>query len=131
MSEVVHGACLCGGVEFDVHEPEMLGVCHCTRCQRWTGSSSGPVVIAGAENFEVTKGQDLLRRYHEEGFGDRSFCSHCGSGVYVDGGQKYYVSAGVLRDVKLKPARHIQVANKAPWDEIGGNAPQFPEWPTG
>jgi hypothetical protein len=31
--------------------------------------------------------------------------------------------------VTLKNAFHIQVAYKAPWDEIGGSAPQFPEYP--
>ena len=31
--------------------------------------------------------------------------------------------------IVLEPAWHVQVAYKAPWDEISGNAPQFPEWP--
>jgi len=44
-------------------------------------------------------------------------------------GEKYCVGADSLRDVKMKPSFHIQVAYKAPWDEIGGNAPQYPEWP--
>ena len=128
MSEVLHGACLCGQVAFDVHEPETMGVCHCTRCQRWTGAQGATVVVAAAENFKVTKGQDLLKQYHEEGFADRYFCGNCGSSIYDDGGEKYYVGAGVLQDVKLEPAFHIQVANKPAWHEIGGNAPQFPEW---
>jgi hypothetical protein len=128
MSEVVHGACLCGQVGFEVREPQTMGVCHCTRCRRWTGGAASVAVVAPG-NFEVTKGQDLVKQYREEGFADRYFCSHCGSGVYTDGGQVYYVSAGVLQDVELMPAWHVQVANKAAWDEIGGNAPQFPEYP--
>ena len=128
MSEVIHGSCLCGRVAFDVHEPETMGSCHCTRCQRWTGAAGSTVVVVAPSNFEVAKGQDLLTQYHEEGFSTRCFCNHCGSNVYADGGEKYYVLAGGLQDVKLEPAWHIQVANKAPWDEIGGNAPQFPEW---
>jgi hypothetical protein len=86
-------------------------------------------VVVKAANFKVTKGNDVLKIYHENGFADRGFCSNCGSSIYTDGGEKYYVGAGVLRDVKLKTAFHIQVAYKAPWDEIGGNAPQFPEYP--
>ena len=129
MSEVIHGACLCGGIAFDVHEPEVMGACHCTRCQRWTGSAGTMVVVVTPKNFKVTKGQESLKRYHEDGFVDRYFCGHCGSAVYADGGKKYYVGAGGLRDVKLKTAFHMQVAHKAPWDEIGGNAPQFSEWP--
>jgi hypothetical protein len=129
MSEVVHGACLCGQVGFEVHEPETMGVCHCTRCQRWSGGSGMPVLVVEATNFKVTKGQDLIKQYTEEGFAGRCFCSQCGSNLYGDGGEKYYVGAGVLRDVTLEPAWHIQVASKAPWDEISGTAPQFPEWP--
>ena len=116
-----------GGIAFDVSEPQSLGICHCTRCQRWTGASN-PVVVVAAENFTVTKGEDLMKRYQEEGFSDRYFCSHCGSSVYGDGGAKYYVGAGLLRDVELRPAFHLQVANKAPWHEIGDDAPQFAEW---
>lgn len=128
MSEVVRGACLCGEVEFDVREPQSLGVCHCTRCRRWTGGAA-PVVVVAADNFEVTKGQDLIRQYQPEGFSPRYFCGNCGSGVYTGGGEVYYVLAGVLQNLELMPAWHIQVAGKAPWDEIGGNAPQFPEYP--
>jgi hypothetical protein len=129
MSEVIHGACLCGRITFDVIDPEVMGGCHCTRCQRWGGGAGAVAVVAAAKNIKVTKGQDLIKRYQEKDFADRAFCSNCGSGLYADGGEKYYVCAGVLKDVKLKIAWHIQVANKAPWDEIGGSAPQFPEWP--
>ncbi len=128
MSEVLHGACLCGRIAFDVRDPEVMGACHCTRCQRWTGGPS-TVVIVAAKDFAVTKGRDLMKVYKEEGFGDRWFCGHCGSSLYADGGEKLYVGAGLLKDVKMKVAFHIQVAYKAPWDEIAGNAPQFPEWP--
>lgn len=129
MSETLHGACLCGKLTFEVHEPEVMGACHCTRCRRWSGGPGTTVVVAAAQNFRVTQGQELMKRYHEEGFADRNFCGTCGSHVYTDGGEKYYVSAGVLRDLKMKVAFHIQVANKEPWDEIAGTAPQFPEWP--
>ena len=32
-----------------------------------------------------------------------------------------------MRDLDLKPSFHLQVAYKASWDEIGGDAPQFAE----
>ena len=105
-----------------------MGVCHCTRCRQWTGGAA-PVVVVATNGFAITKGQDLLRRYSEEGFSDRYFCGECGSSVYSDGGEVYYVSAGLVQDVELTPAFHMQVANKAAWDEIGGDAPQFPEYP--
>lgn len=130
MSEVVHGACLCGRVAYEVRDPEVMGACHCTRCQRWTGGTGTMVVVVEPKNFQVTKGKDTMKIFHEEGFADRAFCGNCGSGIYAQGENKLYVGAGGLRDIKLKPAFHIQVAYKAPWDEIGGSAPQFPEWPS-
>ena len=129
MPETLKGACLCGGVEYEVEDPESLGVCHCTRCQRWTGSSLAAVVV-DPTNFEITKGADLVGRYESE-LAPRHFCSNCGSSLYDDLGEKYFVAAGLMRDLKLEPSFHMQVAYKADWDQIGGDAPQFPENPPG
>ena len=65
MAEALKGTCLCGGVEYEVQDPQALGYCHCSRCQRWTGSSLAGVVVA-PENFTVTKGEDLIKRYESE-----------------------------------------------------------------
>jgi hypothetical protein len=79
MSETLEGACLCGGVAYTVQDPEGFGICHCTRCQRWTGSVLAAVLV-DPSNFEVTKGQDLVSRYESE-FAPRHFCSNCGSSL--------------------------------------------------
>jgi len=129
MSDVIQGACLCGQVGIEVHEPKDMGVCHCTRCTRWTGAAGYTVLVVAPDDLHITKGQDVIKQYSEQGFADRYFCSNCGSGVYTDGGQVYYVPAGVLQDVTLTPSWHVQVANKADWYEIAGDAPQFAEYP--
>ena len=129
MSDTMYGACLCGGITFEVHEPEGMGFCHCTRCQRWSGGPGLPEVEVAATNFKVTKGQELVRHFSEEGFTGVSFCGNCGSSLYAESGEKYSVCAGVLQDVKLEPTYHMMVAFKAPWDVISDTAPQFPEWP--
>jgi hypothetical protein len=36
-----------------------------------------------------------------------------------------------MRDLDLDPSFHLQVAYKANWHEIGGDAPQFAEAPPG
>ena len=64
MTDTLKGACLCGSVEYEVKDPEALGYCHCTRCQRWTGSSLAGVVVA-KENFKFTKGEDLVDALRE------------------------------------------------------------------
>ena len=127
MSKTLKGACLCGGVEYEVTDPEGMGVCHCTRCQRWTGSSLVGVLV-DKHNFKVTNGQGLVKHYLSE-FAPRQFCSNCGSSLYDDLGDKYYVAAGLMRELDLEPSFHLQVAFKAPWEKIGDDAPQFAENP--
>lgn len=136
MSDEIKGACLCGEIAFEVHESHQFGVdsamgmCHCTRCQRWSGGSGFPFVVVAPERFKVIKGHELVARYRGEGSSVRAFCRRCGSSLYGDAGTTYYVGAGILRDLKLTPAFHLHVAYKAPWDEIAGDAPQFEETPT-
>ena len=59
----------------------------------------------------------------------RNFCSICGSSLYNDLGDKYFVAAGLMRELDLDPSFHLQVADKASWHDIGGDAPQFAENP--
>lgn len=127
MSKTLKGACLCGGVLYEVTDPEGMGVCHCTRCQRWTGSSLVGVVV-DKHNFKVTMGEGLVKHYLSE-FAPRQFCGNCGSSLYDDLGEKYYVAAGLMRELDLEPSFHLQVAFKAPWEKIGDDAPQFAENP--
>ena len=130
MSETIHGACLCGQVTLDVQGSEAMGLCHCTRCQRWSGGAGMVELVVEETNFEVTGGQELIKHFTQEGFSGRGFCSNCGSSLYAFGDGKYYVCAGMLRDLKLQPQYHMMVAYKAPWDEISGDAPQHPEFPS-
>ena len=125
MTETLKGACLCGRVEYEVQDPASLGYCHCSRCQRWTGSSLAGVVVA-RENLRFTNGEELVTRYESE-FAPRHFCSNCGSSLYDDLGENYFVAAGLMRELELKPSFHLQVAYKAKWHEIGDDAPQYAE----
>ena len=127
MTDTLNGSCLCGGIEYTVEDAESMGYCHCTRCQRWTGSNLAGVLVA-PENLNFTKGADLVKRF-ESDFAPRHFCSNCGSSLYDDLGGKYYVAAGLMPDLQLEPSFHLQVAYKAGWDHIGDEAPQFDENP--
>src|SRR4051794_23713670 len=102
MSEALKGACLCGQVEYEVHDPGPFGICHCSRCQRWTGSVLAAVVVP-KDNFNFTKGEDRVTRYESEGGAPRNFCSNCGSSLYDDLGENYFVAAGLMRELDLKP----------------------------
>ena len=129
MTETLKGSCLCGGVEYELADPQAMGYCHCSRCQRWTGSSLAGVVVA-KDDFTFTKGGDLVKTYESE-LAPRNFCSNCGSSIFDDLGEVYFVAAGLMQDLELEPSFHQQVAYKASWHQIGDNAPQFDEMPPG
>ena len=77
---VLTGGCLCGGVRFELTGPPAdAGYCHCTRCQRRTGtaaSASGRIVPS---MLTLLSGEELLRSYDppDHGF-SKVFCSACG-----------------------------------------------------
>ena len=127
MAETLTGNCLCEGVEYELQNPQAMGYCHCGRCQHWTGSSLAGVVV-GKDDFRFTKGEDLVKTYTSE-LAPRNFCSNCGSSIYDDLGDVYFVAAGQMSDLDMEPSFHQLVAYKAPWHHIGDNAPQFDELP--
>ena len=92
LTDLIHGECLCGEIAFEFRESHQhgrdraMGTCHCTRCQRWSGSSSVPFVVASPQQFRVTKGQELMAHYRSEGTSVRTFCRRCGSSLYTDAG---------------------------------------------
>jgi hypothetical protein len=55
------GGCLCGAVRYSIAAPvTALRACHCTHCQKNTGSgASVNAVVAGAD-FAVTQGRPDL-----------------------------------------------------------------------
>jgi hypothetical protein len=74
---------LCRTVRFEITAPFLsAGYCHCTRCQRRTGTPSslnGRVPQAG---FELLSGEDQLRAYEPPGGAPKLFCTTCGGHVF-------------------------------------------------
>ncbi|HEX8075438.1 MAG TPA: GFA family protein [Thermoleophilaceae bacterium] len=60
----LRGGCLCGSVRFEVTEDFVTaGYCHCTHCQRRTGTASSAQVRVRRSGFRLLKGSELLRAY--------------------------------------------------------------------
>ena len=73
------GACLCGAVRFDVEIPEPnFGICHCGMCRRWCG---GPFEAAHCRDAQFAK-DDGLAWYRSSDWGERGFCSRCGTSLF-------------------------------------------------
>jgi hypothetical protein len=128
------GRCLCGAVRFQVDEPLVsAGYCHCTRCQRRTGTAasvSGRVVPG---SLEVISGQELLRAYEppDDGYA-KFFCSACGGHLWSqspDDPDIKSVRLGAFdSDPGIRPSDRQFVNYAAPWEPIPDDGlPRHPE----
>ena len=85
MSDVlITGGCLCGGVRFALSEPPLsAGYCHCTRCQRRTGTAASAQARIDGRTLGFLQGEDLLRSWRApDGGHEKRFCGVCGSHLF-------------------------------------------------
>lgn len=124
MSELpLTGGCLCDGVRFEVTRPLVsAGYCHCTRCQRRTGSSFSVQARIEPGSLRVTSGADLIRAYSPPDGFSKLFCSACGSALWsedpADAENKSVRLGAFDGDPGIKPSYRQFVAYAAPWEDI-------------
>jgi hypothetical protein len=117
------GSCLCGRVRFEVTEvPPLAGYCHCTRCQRRTGTAASPFARLVPGSLRVLAGEQLLRAHDPpEGF-SKVFCSSCGSALWSrhpEDADMVSVRLGAFDgDPGVRPSFRQFVAYAAPWEPI-------------
>jgi len=126
------GHCLCGRVRFEVTEP-FVGAswCHCTRCQRRTGTSGSLQGRVAPGALRILAGEELLRDYQPpDGFA-KVFCPLCGSSLWSRSpdGETFSVRFGVLDDDPgIRPSYRQFVAYAPSWDPLPDDGlPRFPE----
>ncbi|MCX8998927.1 GFA family protein [Rhizobiaceae bacterium BDR2-2] len=70
------GQCLCGAVRFEAQVgAREIGACHCSMCRRWSG---GVFLAVECEEVEFAD-RSALGVYSSSEWGERCFCSSCGS----------------------------------------------------
>jgi hypothetical protein len=78
------GGCLCGGVRYEVTEtPVLAGYCHCTRCQRRTGSAAACSALIVPGSLRITEGEELLGSFDPPDGWSKVFCSACGGALWA------------------------------------------------
>ncbi len=127
------GGCLCGGVHFEVVEPLVsASYCHCTRCQRRTGTAAAVSGRIAPGSLRVVRGEELVRSYEPaDGFA-KDFCGFCGSALWSrnpDDPQWISVRLGAFdADPGIRPSYRQFVDYAAPWEPIPDDGlPRFPE----
>ena len=129
------GGCLCGGVRFRVDAPLVVATyCHCTRCQRRTGTAASAQARIQPGSLTVTQGEELIRTYAPPDGFPKLFCGACGSALWSrspDDPEVISVRLGAFDgDPGIRPSLHQFVAYAAPWEPIPDDGlPRYDERP--
>jgi hypothetical protein len=117
------GGCGCGAVRFEIDAPFVsASYCHCTRCQRRTGSAASAQGRVQPGSFRVVAGEDRIRAWSPGGGFDKLFCGDCGSAVFSRNPENPDVVSvrlgAVDGDPGIRPQWRQFVAYAASWEPI-------------
>src|SRR5689334_678011 len=124
------GGCFCGRVRYVISAPLGSGrSCHCSRCRKAFSGAGSAYAEVQPGSFTWTSGVNNLNHYETTPGWGLTFCRVCGTTLCGNHeGQVHGVTLGsVDGDPGVQIGMHIFVDSKAPWDHIGGDAPQYPE----
>lgn len=120
-------------MRFEVTEPLVSAVyCHCTRCQRRTGTAASASARIARGSLRIVSGEALVRAYEPpDGFA-KVFCSSCGSALWSrhpDDPELTYVRLGAFdADPGIRPQYRQFVAYAAVWEPVPDDGlPRYPE----
>jgi len=125
------GGCQCGHIRYQIIErPFGLAVCHCTECQRQSGSAFG--MSLGVRHGAVVLRSGTLKKFDVKCDSGRMkscfFCPECGTRIYHQTQTGISVKAGTLDDrTWLKPDAHYWTKRKQSWVVIPDGVPQSPD----
>lgn len=128
----IRGGCLCGAVRYEVRGVlHAARSCHCSRCRKAFGGAASAYAEVGRSDFAWTEGEECVGTYETMPGWGLGFCRTCGSTLCgFHDGRVHGVTLGCVDgDPGVAIEMHLFVGSKAPWDEIGGDAPRFEEWP--
>ena len=117
------GGCLCGAVRFEITAPFLnAGYCHCTHCQRRTGTGSSVNGRVAQSGFELLQGKERLRSFQPEGGLPKLFCADCGGHLFSGdpfGDEEVAVRFGALDgDPGIRPEYRQFLDSAVAWEPI-------------
>jgi hypothetical protein len=116
------GGCPCGAIRYEISTyPLLLYTCHCTDCQRHSGSAFALNMRVPTEAFRIVHGEPKAWRHQSASGAEVAawFCGDCGGRIHGDRSSRpesVNVRAGNLDDTTwLVPAAHIFVRSAQSW----------------
>ena len=120
----IKGSCRCGKVTYSASaEPIFAGVCHCTNCQKSSGSAFATVVAIPTPTLSVS---GTLKTFDSTGDSGKAthlhFCPECGTAVTEDADVMpgvTMITVGTLDDASwVKPTMQIYCDSAQPWARL-------------
>ena len=130
------GGCLCGAVRYALKsEPEAIAVCHCTHCQKQSGSVFSFNLFINEDDYEQRGQTNVYLDRGDSGEPSyRHFCGSCGSPVITKVAMmpgKVLIKAGTLDSMEgLRPEIEIYTDRAVKWLNPVDGAMRFARSPT-
>lgn len=126
------GGCLCGNIRYTLKaEPAATVVCHCSHCQKVSGSAFSTNFAVKRDDI-VFSGGPLASYDDKADSGNtlkRSFCPKCGSSLMSESSGRpgmAVLKVGTLDDVSsVKPGAQIWTASAQPWVKFASEMQSF------
>lgn len=85
-TEALGGGCLCGAIRYRLtSKPRATVVCHCTHCQRQSGSAFSVNLICAHDTYVQEGRTQVFEDHGDSGLSVlRHFCGNCGSPVRTE-----------------------------------------------
>ena len=135
-NDTFEGGCTCRHVRYRIHsKPLFVHCCHCTWCQRETGSAFALNAMIEADRVELTSGEvEPVDTPSASGKGQKIWrCPECKVALwsnYAGAGDKVrFMRVGTLDDpASMPPDIHIFTSTKQPWVVLPAGAKAVPEY---
>ncbi len=119
----LQGGCLCGAVRFEITAPFLsASYCHCTHCQRRTGTGSSANGRVPRDGFRLLRGGEQLRSFKPPAGVPKLFCSVCGSALFSGdplADEEVAIRLGSLdADPAIRPQYRVFVDSAVAWETI-------------
>jgi hypothetical protein len=121
------GGCQCGKIRYRLTgEPLTLYACHCSGCQKQSGSAFGMSLVMPPGQVEIIQGAESLRSWDTPDGDSRIkrcyYCPDCGTRIMHgsdDTRQNVSIKAGSLDDTReLHPSAHIWLQSAQSWVSV-------------
>lgn len=132
VASVHEGGCLCGAVRYRVTgDPVHVTVCHCTHCQRNSGSAFSINCVFPRETLTLEGETSAYTDSGDTGAGVRRvFCGKCGTPIESQSSYSYpryvVIKGGTFDNPgHFVPENEVYCASALPWVLSGEDRPRY------